>query len=263
MKKETETLAYINLYGLLGALKDLCALSPEARSLADNAALPGRKPLTVGFVVKDGPAMTLRFGGGTCEPADGEGPCNVRLPFSSCAKFNGLIDGTVTPIPSKGFTKLGFLTKNFMRLTGILEKYLRASPEDLADSGFFKASTTVMFFLIAQAVVQIANHDKIGRFTASNIADGLAVLSIANYDGNAPLRAGIVVKDHRLSLTREIPGHYHALMEFSSLSLARDLFDGKVSALGCVGQGLITMQGNLGMLDNINRILDRVAVYLA
>jgi hypothetical protein len=261
--KETETLAYINLYGLLGALKDLCALSPEARCLADNPALPGRKPLTVGFVVKDGPAMTLRFDGGACEPVIGEGACDIRLPFSSCKKFNGLIDGTVTPIPSKGFTKLKFLTKNFMALTGILEKYLRAGPEALEDPVFFKASTTVMFFLIAQAVVQIGNHDKIGRFTASNLTDGIAALSIANYDGDAPLRVGIVVKDHRLSLTRELPEHYHALMEFSSLRLARDLFDGKVSALGCVGQGLITMRGNLGMLDNINRILDRVAVYLA
>jgi hypothetical protein len=52
-------------------------------------------------------------------------------------------------------------------------------------------------------------------------------------------------------------------MEFSSMELARELFDGKVSALGCVGQGLITMRGNLGILDNVNRLLDRVAVYLA
>jgi hypothetical protein len=261
--KETETLAYINMYGLLGALRDLCALSPEARRLADNPALPGGKPLTAGFAVKNGPAMTLRFDRGACVPAIGEGPCDIRLPFSSCEKFNGLIDGTVTPIPSKGFTKLKFLTKNFTGLTKILEKYLRASPEDLADPVFFRASTAVMFFLVAQAVVQIGNHDKIGRFTASNLADGVAVLSIAGYDGDKPLRAGIAVKDHRLSLTREIPGHYHALMEFSSLKLARELFDGKVSALGCVGQGLIAMRGNLGMLDNINRILDRAAVYLA
>ncbi|MDR2071363.1 MAG: hypothetical protein LBP81_08125 [Treponema sp.] len=260
--KDTETLAYINLYGLLGALKDLCALAPEARRLADNPALPGGKPLTVGFAVKNGPAMTLRFDRGTCEPVIGEGPCDIRLPFSSCEKFNGLIDGTVTPIPHKGFTRLKFLTKNFMDLTKILEKYLKASPEDLADPAFFKASTTVMFFLIAQAVVQIGNHDKIGRFTASNLVDGVAALSIANYDGDAPLRVGIAVKDHRLSLTRELPAHYHALMEFSRLKLARELFDGKVSALGCVGQGLIIMEGNLGMLDNINRILDRAAVYL-
>jgi hypothetical protein len=172
------------------------------------------------------------------------------------------MDGTVTPFPTRGFTKLKFLTKNFTELTKILEKYLRASPGDLKDPAFFRVSTTIMFFLIAQAVVQIGNHDKIGRFTASNLVDGIAVLSVANYDGDKPLRAGIVVKDHVLSLTRDIPAHYHALMEFTGLGLARELFDGKVGALGCVGQGLITMRGNLGMLDNINRILDRAAVYL-
>jgi hypothetical protein len=260
--KESETLAYINLYGLLGALKDLCGLSPEARRRAENAALPGGKPLAVALTVKGGPAMTLTFGNGSCEPATGEGPCDIRLPFSSCGKFNGLIDGTVTPFPTRGFTKLKFLTRNFMELTKILEKYLRASQEDLRDPVFFRASTTILFFLIAQAVVQIGNHDKIGRFTASNLTDGTVVLSVANYEGDKPLRAGIVVKDHALSLTRDIPAHYHALMEFTSLGLARDLFDGKVSALGCVGQGLIIMRGNLGMLDNINRILDRAAVYL-
>jgi hypothetical protein len=75
--------------------------------------------------------------------------------------------------------------------------------------------------------------------------------------------AAITVKDHVISVSRNIPEHYHALMEFQNMELARQLFDGQVSALGCVGQGLIIMRGNLGMLDNINRILDRAAVYLA
>jgi hypothetical protein len=173
-----------------------------------------------------------------------------------------MIDGTVTPFPSKGFTKLGFLTKNFINLTKILENYLRAKPEDLAQNEFFTASTTIMFHLIAQAVSQIGNMDKIGRFTASNIVDGTVLLSIGNPNGGAT-QAAIVVKDHQLTTIRDIPERCHAVMEFADMKLARDVFDGKVSTLGCVGKGLITMRGNLGMLDNINRILDRVALYLA
>jgi hypothetical protein len=262
--KDAVTLAYINMYGLLGALEDLCRLSPEAKALAENAALPGGKPVTVNLAVKEGPALSLSFDGGRCTAKAGEGPCDIRLPFSSFGKFNGLIDGTVTPIPSKGFTKLKFLTGNFTQLTKILESYLRASPEALKDSGFFNASTTIMFFLIAQGVTQIGNHDAVGRFTASNIVDGTVVLSIVGgADGGGPLQAAITIKDHVLSVSRIIPAQYHAIMEFSSMQLARQLFDGQVSALGCVGQGLISMRGNLGMLNNINRILDRVAVYLA
>ena len=258
LMKDTVTLAYINMYGILGALEDLCRLSPEAGELAATQALPGKKPLDICFAVKNGPAMVLRFAEGGCTVHPGEGPCGIRLPFASCQKFNGLIDGTVTPIPSKGFTKIGFLTKNFVRLTKILETYLRASPEALADRTFFEASTTIMFFLISRAVAQIGNHDRIGSFTASNIPDGTVQLSISG----GP-RAAIVIADHRLSFSRIIPDSCHALMEFSSIDLARQLFDGKVNALACVGQGLISMRGNLGMLDNINRILDRAAVYLA
>ena len=252
--KDPVTLAFINLYGILGGLEDLCALAPEAKELI--SSLPGNKPLTLGFAVKNGPAMTLSFTDRGCTARIGDGPCDIRLPFSRCEKFNGLIDGTVTPIPSKGFTKIKFLTKTFTKLTEILEHYLKP-PQDVSDPDLLKAGTVIMFFVIARTLSQIGNYDSIGRFTASNIADGTVVLSIAG----GP-QAAILVKDHRLTTLREVPENYHAIMEFESLDLARRLFDGKVNALACVGQGLISMRGNLGMLDNVNRLLDRAAFYL-
>jgi hypothetical protein len=263
--KDPVTLAYLNLYGLLGALEDLCALVPGAKKLAENDALPGKKPVTLGFTVSarggaPGPSMRLRFADGACTASDGANPCDIRLPFSSYEKFNGLIDGTVTPFPNKGFTKLKFLTNNFTKLTALLETYLRAAPAALEDPAFFNASTTVLFFLIARAVTQVANNDKIGRFTASQIADGVVVLSIKT--GEKPLQAALRIKGHTFSFLRGAPERYNALMEFSSMELARRLFDGKVNAIACVGEGLISMRGNLGMLDNVNRLLDRVAVYL-
>src|SRR5215469_1625665 len=124
--KDSKTMAYINMYGILGCLEDLCRFSPEAQKLATG------KPTAVSFAVKGGPSMTLRFADGACKVEPGDGACNIRLPFSSCAKFNGMIDGTVTPFPSKGFTRLSFLTKNFTSLTKILENYLRGKPEGLS-----------------------------------------------------------------------------------------------------------------------------------
>ena len=47
------------------------------------------------------------------------------------------------------------------------------------------------------------------------------------------------------------------------MKLARDLFDGNVNALACIGSGDIRMGGMISMVDNVNRILDRVALYLA
>lgn len=52
-------------------------------------------------------------------------------------------------------------------------------------------------------------------------------------------------------------------MEFCDLALAHDLFDGKVNAVVCVGQGKVRISGMISQVDNVNRILDRVALYLA
>ena len=47
------------------------------------------------------------------------------------------------------------------------------------------------------------------------------------------------------------------------MQLANDLFNGKVSAMAKICDGTITMNGMINMLDNMNRILDRVGLYLA
>ena len=57
--------------------------------------------------------------------------------------------------------------------------------------------------------------------------------------------------------------HSELEMEFNGIRLARDLFDGNVNAVACIGEGKIGMFGLVNMIDNVNRILDRVAIYLA
>lgn len=251
---DAKTLAYINLYGILGALENLCELDPEASELAKV-----KKPVTVGIDVTGGPSATLTFKNGRCRMEQGVSNCQVLLPFGSCEKFNGLIDGTVTPIPSKGFTKIGFLLKNFTKLTGILSGYLRPDdPAKLEDPEFFEKSTKLMFYLITVAISQIANNDDIGKFSASNVADGIIEMSIKDC-----VASTIRVRDHHFVTIKQAPESYRAKMEFDNLRLARDLFDGKVNAVACIGAGSIKMSGLVSMIDNINRILDRVGLYLA
>lgn len=250
---DAKTLAYINLYGILGALENLCELDEEASKLAQV-----KKPVSVGISVKGGPDATLTFKNGRCRMEQGTAKCDVLLPFSSCEKFNGLIDGTVTPIPSKGFTKIGFLLNNFTKLTDILTKYLRPDEKDLEDEVFFEKSTKIMFYLIAVAIAQIGNNDEIGMFSASNIPDGIVEMSIKD-----SVAATLRVKDGHIVTIKQRPESYRSKMEFASIKLARDLFDGKVNAVACVGDGSITMSGLVSMIDNVNRILDRVALYLA
>ncbi|MCR5149980.1 MAG: hypothetical protein K6B52_01990 [Clostridiales bacterium] len=250
---DQKAMAYINMYAVLGALENLCELAPEARE-----ALTNKKPISIGFEVKDGPSATITFANGLCRMEQGCKKCNVKLPFSSCEKFNGLIDGTVTPIPSKGFTHIGFLLKDFTKLTDILNKYLRPSEEDLKDPEFFRINTALTLNVIGVAIAQVGNKDEIGKFSADHIVDGSVMMAIK--DGPA---VEIACKDHHLLCYKKRPDTYRSSMVFDSYETANALFAGTVNALACIGTGKIEMHGQINMIDNINRILDRVALYLA
>ena len=250
---DAKTLAYINMYAILGTLENLCELDSEASALVMT-----KKPVSIALAVTDGPSATITFKNGRCRMEQGIKDCDVLLPFSSCEKFNGLIDGTVTPIPAKGFSKIGFLLNKFTPLTDKLSAYLRPSEEDLKDDKFFEISTKLMFYVITVALSQIGNNDEIGKFSASFIPDGIIDVSIKDCVG-----ATIRVKDHHMVTIKQKPDSYRSQMEFDNIRLARDLFDGKVNSIACIGEGTIAMHGQINMIDNVNRILDRVALYLA
>ncbi len=251
-KIDQVTLAYINMYGVLGGLCALCDLVPDA------AKILGRSSCSIGFSVKGGPQATLSFIGGRCQLTDGVEECEIRIPFSSCEKFNGMINGTVTPIPTKGLTKLSFLLVKFKKLTDLLERYLRPKKEDRLDEVFMRKSTLIMFRVIMESVTQIGNHDKIGQFSASNIVDGVIKFEII---GTA--KAAISVENHRLKVLDKVPKNVMSFMSFADIKVARELFDGEINAVAAIGDGSVRMGGMISQIDNINRILSRVELYLA
>lgn len=252
MMTDATTLAYINLYGILGAIPAMLEISPEAKKIL------GKGACAIGFAVKDGPAATLSFAGGKCILKDGVDDCTVKLPFSSAEKFNGLIDGTVTPVPTKGFTKLPFLLGKFTKLTDLLTKYLRPTEEDMQDPDFARISTTLLFGVIARAVVQIGNHDRVGKASASYIVDGVIKLSAEGGPAFA-----IQAKKNKLYTMPKVPEKITSSMTFRNLDTARALFDGKINAVASIGTGDVRMAGMISQIDNVNRILDRVSLYLA
>ena len=249
---DKRALAYVNLFGILGSIPKLCELDKEARGLIAG------EDISICFAVKDGPVATLIFKSGKATMKEGAVSPVIKLPFRSAEKFNGMIDGTVTPIPSRGFLHIGFLLKKFTRLTDILTKYLRPTEEALASPEFKKISTTLTFEVICGAVCCLGNHDPVSRVSASYIVDGDALLSI----NDGPKKV-IRAKDHTLTKMEYSGGEVMSCMEFSSMDTARDLFDGKINAVAAVGFGDVRVSGMISQLDNINRILDRVSVYLA
>jgi hypothetical protein len=52
-------------------------------------------------------------------------------------------------------------------------------------------------------------------------------------------------------------------MEFEGVRNARGLFDGVASSFTLICDAKLRMGGMISQLDNVNRILDRVGLYLA
>ncbi len=251
--KDTTVLARCNLFAILGAIPHLLELDPEA------TAMVADKKIKLGFAIRGGPSATLAIDHGTAEMYQGTKGCSIRLFFPSAEKFNAMIDGKANPVPVSGFHHIGFLLHEFTALTDILSAYLRPDPDKLADPVFFERSTTLMLYVIGRAVVQIGNHDKVGRFSASNITDGKIKLSIGDSLGVA-----VHAKGHHLMFNAApTPENITSEMHFADLKTARDLFDGRINAIAAVGLGDVRVSGMISQLDNINRILDRVSLYLA
>ena len=101
--KDEKVLAYCNMFAVLGAIPKLLELDENARKIVEN------KKISIGFSVKNGPSATLAVDRGTAKMREGTKGCSIKLYFPSCAKFNGMIDGTAMPVPVSGFHHLPFL----------------------------------------------------------------------------------------------------------------------------------------------------------
>ena len=252
---DARTLAYIKMDAVLGTLENLCELDDKAKEIISTI----EKPISVAFDVKNGPSATLTFSKNGCRMDDGvNADCDIKIPVANCDKFNAIIDGKATPIPTKGLTKVNFLLKTFTALTDRLTEVMRPSEEALKDMDFFKLNTLCTFYTVSVALSQIGNQDAIGKFSASNIVDGDIQVSIKDTVG-----ATIRVKNNHLITIKQAPEKPRAIMEFCDLELANALFAGTVNSIDHVGNGNITIRGLISMVDNVNRILDRVALYLA
>ena len=65
---ETTAMAYVNMYGVLGTLENLCQLDGEAQAIL--AGL--KKPVSLCFSVKNGPCCTFHFSREGCRMTEGD-----------------------------------------------------------------------------------------------------------------------------------------------------------------------------------------------
>lgn len=252
--KEAKAMAYVNMYGVLATLENLCEIDDEAKEI-----LAGIKsPVSLCFDVANGPCGTLHFSKSGCKFTEGAEGCTCKMSFKTPEKFNALIDESKPGIPTKGIAQvLSFLLGPFTKLTDRLTKLLMPSEEDLKDRAFFEESTILTFYTISGAISALANSDSISMFTAHSTVDGKVSMGIKD-----TCYATIVVKNHHFTTIKEKANNPRAIMEFADIDLAYGLFTGTVSTIAELCKGNIYMAGMISMVDNLNRILDRVAVYL-
>lgn len=252
--KEARALAYVNMYGVLGTLENLCALDDAAKAILRDL----KKPVSLCFSVKNGPCCTFHFTREGCVMSEGDYGCSCKMSFASPEAFNNLIDHSKPGVPVKNPVQvLSFLLGPFTKLTDRLNELLRPSEEAMKNRAFFEESTMLTLYTVAGAIAALANEDSVSRISADYTVDGDISLGIKDV-----AYVTIRVKDKRFTTIKERCCNPRAIMEFADLDLAAGLFAGTVSTINEMCKGTIYLRGMISMLDNVNRILDRVSVYL-
>ena len=251
---EQKALAFVNMYGVLGSLENLCEIDTKAKEILSTL----KKPVSLCFDVKSGPCCTFNFSKNGCKMTEGSKGCTLKMNFSSPEKFNNLINNSKPGFPSKNpIGVLKFLLGPFTKLTDRLNEVLRPEEDALNDRAFFEENTLMTLYVIAGAVSALANNDSISAVSAAHTPDGEVQLGIKD---SAVIT--IKIKDNVFTTIKAPAQSPRAVMEFASIDLANGLFGGKVSTINEMCKGNIYLSGMLSMVDNINRILDRVSVYL-
>jgi len=246
--------AGINLYAVLKNLEDLIELDQESRNL-----IQGKK-LSIQFVVKNGPKAWIKFENNKCEVGQGiiKGS-SVKLWFKSPEHLNKMFDGGANPIPLKGFTKLGFLTKDFPKITGKLEYYLKPEEVENPTEEYIAINTRFTLTVAAYALSEIGRYDKESKITASHIPNGKIQLRVLP-DNPAVY---LVVRDGTISAQKGTTENPDAVMEMKDIQTANDFLNGKSNPFLAIASGDVIIKGQTPMLDNLSLILDKVQKYVS
>lgn len=255
--KDSVTLAYVNFYAAMGTLEAYCKYDKEASALA------AQKNIAIRFKVKGGPDGVLAFKDGqvTAVPYQPGIKFDIGLSCNSPEDFNTLVaGGKVTPLPFKGFTKLGFVLNKespFNVLTDKMGKLMRQTEFNSAEEK--RLATILTFNAMGAAIAEIGNHDEIGKVANEGWPEGEVSMEIPNECNICITRKS----DGKLYFKRSASERPRAAFVFSDIDVAKGVIDGKLDAMTCIGTGGIAMKGMGWMLDRLNKCLNLVPMYLA
>ena len=246
--------ASLNLHAVLQNLEDLVAHDPEISALAKTWNV------SIQFSVYNGPAAYIEFDNGTCRVGRGSHSSpNVRLFFTSAAHLNRMMDGRGNPIPLKGFTRLGFLTKEFPQATDRLAYYLKPTDELLEDDHYLSLNTRMTLNTAAFAVKELAMYDPISRMNAAHIQDGTVLMKILP-EGPA---VHLVFSEGEIEVFKGDVEKPTAMLLLKDFDVANRFLNGKIDVFTAIAAGDVIIRGQTPMLDSLGLILDRIPEFLS
>lgn len=246
--------ARLNLKAVMRNLEALPELD------AETAALIRDWNVSVRFSIRGDVNVMLQFHEGRCSFHAGSlEPSDVHLFFLSPAHLNAMFSGNSSPIPLKGFSRLGFLKKDFSRLTGRLEYFLKPTDSLLLDEQYVRVNTALSLYTAVSAVDDMVHLDPVARQVGLQMPRGVMQFSVMPegphahiiYDG----------KGNAVSFRGQAMNP-SAIISFGSLKIANALFNGKLDGFGAIALGDVRLKGVVPMIENTNLILDRVPLYL-
>jgi hypothetical protein len=245
--------AYLNLHAVLQNLEDLVKLDERMAQLIRDWEL------TVEFVVRNGPSAFVEFKNGVCRHGrtTHENP-TVKLYFTSAGHLNRMFDGKATPIPLKGYLRLGFLKREFAQLTDRLTYYLRPELGKPGDESYLKLNAILTLQTALYAVKVLTMLEPTSKKIAAHIPAGVLQVEV--------LPAGpclhLMFEKSGVSVAKGAAKRPMAKMVFKDFRVVNALLTGKLDGFLAVANGDVVLLGQLPMVDNLNLILDRVPRYL-
>jgi hypothetical protein len=246
--------ANLNLYAVLTNLEDLVAHDPETHEKAKGWHI------SIQFVVHGGPKAYVAFDKGVCTVGRGlHHHPKVVLVFTSPAHLNKMFASTANPIPVWGFTKLGFLTKDFTALTKRLEYFLKPTDALLKDPGYLALNTRFTLNTAAFAVPEIVKLDPVGQAAAAHLHKGVVVMKVL------PEGPGVYLALHqgRIEAHKGLYDRPTSAMLMKDQATANAFLNGKSDTFTAVASGEVSIKGQLPLLDALSLVLDRVPHYLS
>jgi len=244
--------AYINMNGALRAMEYLCELDSEAKAFIKEFNI------VIQFSVKNGPAARLIFKDGRCVFERGKGKSNIKLYFPSPGHFNKMMDGKANPVILKGFTKIGFLTKNFTYLSKRLEYFLKPAGESMNQPVYKEINTILTFLTAFNSLAEIGMHDPIGQEIMRHDRKGVFCASIAGTGYSVKLK----MSKGQIAPVGSSEGAPEMHLDFKDIDKANDLLNGKSDFISAIGFGDVKISGYMPLMQSVELLVPRVAMYL-